>query len=42
MCDYIKTGRYIPELKVNENVHYGINLATSNQKIYKKGIDYEN
>lgn len=40
ICNYIKTGRYIPNLKVEKNLQYGINLATSNQKIYKKGIDY--
>lgn len=34
-CDYIKTGRYIPELKCEDNIQYGIKLATSNQKIYK-------
>lgn len=39
-CDYIKSGRYIKELVTNDNTQYGIELATSNQKIYKKGIDY--
>ncbi|MDD4804887.1 MAG: 4Fe-4S cluster-binding domain-containing protein [Candidatus Pacebacteria bacterium] len=39
-CNYIKCGRYIEELKSDDNVQYGIKLATSNQKIYKKGIDY--
>jgi len=34
-CNYIKTGRYIEELKCNDNIQYGIKLATSNQKIYK-------
>jgi len=38
--DYIKVGRYIPELKVDDNVWYGIKLSTSNQKILKKGLDY--
>jgi anaerobic ribonucleoside-triphosphate reductase activating protein len=38
--DYIKTGRYIPELISDNNVQYGIKLATSNQKIHKKGVDY--
>lgn len=33
---YIKTGEYKPELLVDKNMWYGINLATSNQKIYKK------
>ena len=40
LCDYIKCGAYIPNLKTDDNVQYGIKLATSNQKIYKKGIDY--
>ena len=39
-CDYIKCGRYIEELKTDDNIQYGIKLATSNQKIYKKGVDY--
>ena len=39
-CDYIKCGRYIEELKTDNNIQYGIKLATSNQKIYKKGVDY--
>lgn len=34
--DYIKIGEYKPELLVDKNMWYGINLATSNQKIYKK------
>jgi anaerobic ribonucleoside-triphosphate reductase activating protein len=36
-CKYIKTGRYIPELKSDNNIQYGIKLASSNQKIYKLG-----
>ena len=40
LCDYIKCGTYIPELSCNNNLQYGIALATSNQHIYKKGIDY--
>ena len=39
-CDYIKCGRYIEELKTDNNIQYGIKLATSNQKVYKKGVDY--
>jgi organic radical activating enzyme len=35
LCDYIKTGEYLPELKTNDNTQYGISLSTSNQKIYK-------
>ena len=40
LCDYIKCGAYIPKLTCTNNFQYGIHLATSNQKIYKKGIDY--
>jgi len=40
LCDYIKCGRYIPELTTKNNIQYRIKLATSNQKIYKKNIDY--
>lgn len=39
-CDYIKCGEYKPELACTGNVQYGIDLATSNQRIYKKGKDY--
>lgn len=39
-CDYIKTGKYIPELKTEDNIQYGIKLATSNQQIHKRGDDY--
>lgn len=39
-CDYIKCGAYIPSLTCDNNIQYGIKLATSNQKIYKKGTDY--
>jgi len=35
MCDYIKCGRYDELLKTDNNIQYGIKLATSNQKIYK-------
>ena len=35
LCDYIKCGAYMEELKVDDNIQYGIKLATSNQKIYK-------
>ena len=40
LCDYIKTGEYNESLKCDDNIQYGIKLATSNQKINKKGIDY--
>ena len=35
ICDYIKCGEYISDLKCDDNVQYGITLATKNQKIYK-------
>lgn len=39
-CDYIKCGRYIKELSSIDNIQYDIRIATSNQQIYKKGVDY--
>ena len=39
-CDYIKCGRYERNLTTTGNIQYGITLATSNQRIYKKGVDY--
>lgn len=33
LCDYIKTGKYVPELVTENNIQYGVKLATSNQKI---------
>jgi organic radical activating enzyme len=35
LCNYIKCGRYLPELKTDDNIMYGITLATSNQTIHK-------
>lgn len=32
---YIKCGRYDKQLRVNDNVQFGVRLATSNQRIYK-------
>lgn len=40
LCDYIKCGEYNENLKTNNNKQHGIQLATSNQRIYKKNIDY--
>ena len=40
LFDYIKCGAYKQELTVDNNIQYGIKLATSNQKIYKEGVDY--
>ena len=39
-CDYIKCGKYIESLKTDNNIQYGVKLATSNQMFYKKGKDY--
>lgn len=36
IVDYIKVGEYLPELTTDNNIQFGIKLATSNQKIYKK------
>lgn len=38
--DYIKTGRYLPELSTKDNICYGVSLATANQKIWKREVDY--
>lgn len=38
--DYIKCGRFIEEKRAYNNYEYGVLLASTNQKIYKKGIDY--
>lgn len=35
LCTYIKTGKYNKNLRCESNEQFGINLATSNQKIYK-------
>lgn len=35
LCDYIKCGAYREDLKTDDNIQYGVKLATSNQKIYK-------
>lgn len=40
VCEYIKCGRYEEDKKVEGYKQYGITLATSNQKIYKRGVDY--
>lgn len=37
--DYIKCGQYDETQKENVT-YYGVTLATKNQKIYKKGVDY--
>lgn len=38
--DYIKLGLYKEELKTINHIEYGVTLASSNQHIYKKGVDY--
>lgn len=35
IIDYIKCGKYDSNLKTDNNIQFGIKLATSNQKIYK-------
>lgn len=39
-CEYIKCGRFDIDLLTEDNIQYGIKLASSNQHIFKKGIDY--
>ena len=38
--DWVKIGRYNESFRTDDNIQYGIKLATSNQHIYKKGVDY--
>jgi anaerobic ribonucleoside-triphosphate reductase activating protein len=38
--DYIKAGQYREELKVEDQIEYGITLASENQHVYKKGVEY--
>ena len=40
LCDFIKTGEYIEEKTVDNHEEHGILLATSNQHVLKKGVDY--
>jgi len=40
LFDYIKCGRYEEELKTANHIEYGVVLASTNQHIYKKGVDY--
>ena len=39
-CTYIKSGRYDETLLTDDNIQFGVKLASSNQKIYKRGVDY--
>jgi anaerobic ribonucleoside-triphosphate reductase activating protein len=38
--DWVKIGKYEESLRTDDNIQYDIKLATSNQNIYKKGVDY--
>jgi anaerobic ribonucleoside-triphosphate reductase activating protein len=40
LFDYIKCGRYLPEQSTENNIQYGVKLATANQNIYKRGEHY--
>lgn len=40
LCDYIKCGEYREDLRTEDNIQYGIKIASSNQKINKKGLDF--
>lgn len=40
LFDYIKCGRYEERLKTVNHIEYGVALASSNQHIYKRGVDY--
>ena len=35
LCDYIKTGRFDIDALAENNVYYGVKLASKNQKIHK-------
>lgn len=39
-CDYVKCGRYDDAQLTEENIQYGVKLASANQQIFKKGVDY--
>lgn len=40
ICNYIKYGRYEEDFTTINHIEYGITLASSNQHIYKRGVDY--
>lgn len=40
LFDYIKCGRYQEDLRSANHIEYGVVLASVNQHIYKKGVDY--
>lgn len=39
LVDYIKTGPFKRELVTEDNIQFGIKLASTNQRIYHKGDD---
>lgn len=39
LCDYIKCGRYCND-NLGINISYGVPLASTNQRIFKRGVDY--
>lgn len=41
LCDFIKTGKYEESLKTESNFQHGINLISSNQKIYRRNENGE-
>lgn len=40
LFDYVKCGKFDKNLTTINHIEYGVTLATSNQHIYKKGVDY--
>lgn len=40
LTDFIKSGPFVLSKVTNGNRQYGIKLASSNQKVYKRGVDY--
>lgn len=40
LCAFVKCGRYVQHLSTNTNIQHGLKLASSNQAVFKKGVDY--
>lgn len=40
LCDYIKSGRFEIDNISDDNIQFGIKIASNNQKVFKKGNDY--
>lgn len=40
LCSYIKSGRFEIEAVSEDNIQYGIKIASKNQKVFKRGNDY--